>query len=101
MPKWLGSDEVIRVLREHGFFFVTQRGSHAKYKNEAGRIAIVPAPKKGTAHRYYPFNHSAIGPRSAGLRILKERKSLSPRGLRLPRLRAPICSSSSLCRLAR
>ena len=46
MPKRLGSDEVIRVLRQHGFFFVTQRGSHAKYKNEAGRIAIVPHPKK-------------------------------------------------------
>ena len=39
MPKRLGSDEVIRILREYGFFFVTQRGSHAKYKNSAGRIA--------------------------------------------------------------
>jgi predicted RNA binding protein YcfA (HicA-like mRNA interferase family) len=28
MPKRLGSDEVIRILRDHGFFFVTQRGSH-------------------------------------------------------------------------
>ncbi len=46
MPKRLGSDEIIRVLREHGFFFVTQRGSHAKYKNPAGRIAIVPHAKK-------------------------------------------------------
>jgi predicted RNA binding protein YcfA (HicA-like mRNA interferase family) len=46
MPKRLGSDEVIRLLREHGFFFVTQRGSHAKYKNAEGRIAIAPHPKK-------------------------------------------------------
>jgi len=36
MPKRLGSKEVIRVLQEHGFSFVTQRGSHAKYKNAAG-----------------------------------------------------------------
>ena len=46
MPRRLGSDEVILVLREHGFDFVTQRGSHAKYKNATGRIAIVPHPRK-------------------------------------------------------
>jgi predicted RNA binding protein YcfA (HicA-like mRNA interferase family) len=46
MPKRLGSADVIRLLQEHGFFFVTQRGSHAKHKNAAGRIAIVPHPKK-------------------------------------------------------
>ena len=46
MPKRLGSDEVIRVLRAHGFFPASQRGSHAKFKNAAGRTAIVPHPKK-------------------------------------------------------
>ena len=46
MPRCLSSTEVIHVLQEHGFSFVTQRGSHAKYKNAAGRIAIVPHPKK-------------------------------------------------------
>jgi predicted RNA binding protein YcfA (HicA-like mRNA interferase family) len=46
IPNRLGSDEVIRILQEHGFFFVTQRGSHAKYKNAEGHIAIVPHPKK-------------------------------------------------------
>ena len=46
MPKRLGSSEVIRVLHEHGFFFVSQKGSHAKYKNASGRITIVPHPKK-------------------------------------------------------
>jgi predicted RNA binding protein YcfA (HicA-like mRNA interferase family) len=34
------------VLLEHGFFLASQKGSHAKYKNAAGRIAIVPHPKK-------------------------------------------------------
>lgn len=46
MPRRLSSGDVIRVLQEHGFGFVTQRGSHAKYKNATGRIAIVPHPKK-------------------------------------------------------
>jgi predicted RNA binding protein YcfA (HicA-like mRNA interferase family) len=46
MPRRLSSKEVVRVLQEHGFSFVTRRGSHAKYKNAAGRIAIVPHPKK-------------------------------------------------------
>ena len=34
------------MLQQHGFFFATQKGSHAKCKNAAGRIAIVPHPKK-------------------------------------------------------
>lgn len=46
MPKRLSSGEVIRVLQAHGFAFATQRGSHAKYRNAAGRTAIVPHPKK-------------------------------------------------------
>jgi predicted RNA binding protein YcfA (HicA-like mRNA interferase family) len=46
MPRRLSSGDVIRVLQQHGFAFVTQRGSHAKYKNASGRIAIVPHPKK-------------------------------------------------------
>jgi len=46
MPRRLGSSEVIRVLLLHGFLPVSQRGSHSKYRNSAGRIAIVPHPKK-------------------------------------------------------
>jgi predicted RNA binding protein YcfA (HicA-like mRNA interferase family) len=46
MPKRLGSSEVIRILVKHGFAFVSQKGSHAKYRNGAGRIAIVPHPRK-------------------------------------------------------
>lgn len=46
MPRRLSSGEVVKVLQRHGFFFVTQRGSHAKYKNVDGRITIVPHPKK-------------------------------------------------------
>jgi predicted RNA binding protein YcfA (HicA-like mRNA interferase family) len=46
MPERLGSSEVIRVLQAHGFFFASQKGSHAKYKNATGRIAIVPPSEK-------------------------------------------------------
>ena len=46
MPKRLGSGEVIRVLEAHGFGFVSQKGSHAKYRHATGRSAIVPHPKK-------------------------------------------------------
>lgn len=46
MPKRLGSSEVIRILEHHGFGFVSQKGSHAKYRNAQGRITIVPHPKK-------------------------------------------------------
>jgi predicted RNA binding protein YcfA (HicA-like mRNA interferase family) len=46
MPRRLGSQDVIRILQKHGFFFVSQHGSHAKYKNATGRITIVPHPRK-------------------------------------------------------
>ena len=46
MPKRLGSGEVIRVLEAHGFVFVSQKGSHTKFRNGTGRSAIVPHPKK-------------------------------------------------------
>lgn len=46
MPKRLGSSEVIRVLQTHGFLFVSQKGSHVKYRHANGHSAIVPHPKK-------------------------------------------------------
>ena len=46
MPGRLGSGEVIRVPQEHGLVFVSQKGSHTKYRNPGGRTAIVPHPKK-------------------------------------------------------
>jgi predicted RNA binding protein YcfA (HicA-like mRNA interferase family) len=46
MPKRLSSTEVIRVLESHGFVFVSQKGSHTKYRNTTGRSTIVPHPKK-------------------------------------------------------
>ena len=45
MPDMLSSQEIIRVLKKHGFHFVSQKGSHKKFKKN-GRIVIVPDPKK-------------------------------------------------------
>lgn len=46
MPRRLGSAEIIRVPEVNGFSFVSQRGSHMKYRNALGRTAIVPHPKR-------------------------------------------------------
>ena len=46
MPKRLSSAEVVRVLSEHGFVFVSQRGSHQKFRQVTGRTAIVPAGRR-------------------------------------------------------
>ena len=45
MPDMLSSQEIIRVLKIHGFILVSQKGSHKKFKKN-GRIVIVPDPKK-------------------------------------------------------
>ena len=45
MPDMLSSQEIIRVLKQHGFSLVSQKGSHKKFKKN-GRIVIVPDPKK-------------------------------------------------------
>jgi predicted RNA binding protein YcfA (HicA-like mRNA interferase family) len=69
MPKRLGSIDVIRILQHHGFFLVSQKGSHAKYKNAAGRMSIVPHPKKelpiGTTRSI--IRQSGLSPTDFGL----------------------------------
>jgi predicted RNA binding protein YcfA (HicA-like mRNA interferase family) len=38
----LTGKEVVRIVEGHGFFFVSQKGSHAKYRNSAGKTTIIP-----------------------------------------------------------
>ncbi|MFH1098568.1 MAG: type II toxin-antitoxin system HicA family toxin [Candidatus Uhrbacteria bacterium] len=47
MPKPTPTRQIIRVLQKKGFFFVSQRGSHAKFKKD-GRTVIVPMHGKET-----------------------------------------------------
>ena len=45
MSNLLSSQEIIKVLHQNGFIFVSQKGSHKKFKKD-NRIVIVPDPKK-------------------------------------------------------
>ena len=39
----LSADAVIQTLKRHGFTFISQRGSHQKWRNDdTGRQVIVP-----------------------------------------------------------
>ena len=53
MPKLLSSRQIVQVLERNGFVFVSQNGSHAKYRKNVNTV-IVPAAKKeipiGTFH---------------------------------------------------
>jgi predicted RNA binding protein YcfA (HicA-like mRNA interferase family) len=46
MPRRLSSAEVVRILDDHGFVFVSQKGSHQKFRTPAGRVVIVPAGRR-------------------------------------------------------
>jgi predicted RNA binding protein YcfA (HicA-like mRNA interferase family) len=42
----LNASEVIKILEYHGFIFISQRGSHPKWRNQgAGKQVIVPYHK--------------------------------------------------------
>jgi len=45
MSRLLSSHEIINVLQQHGFLFISQKGSHKKFKKD-NRTVIVPDPKK-------------------------------------------------------
>jgi predicted RNA binding protein YcfA (HicA-like mRNA interferase family) len=34
--------EIARLVERHGFFFVRQKGSHARYRNAEGRTTVIP-----------------------------------------------------------
>lgn len=48
MPKLYSSAQILKVLYQHGFLFVSQKGSHVKLRKtgEPTLTAIVPADKK-------------------------------------------------------
>jgi predicted RNA binding protein YcfA (HicA-like mRNA interferase family) len=45
MSKLPSSKQIIKALKDNDFVFVSQRGSHAKFK-KGNRVVIVPSPKK-------------------------------------------------------
>lgn len=48
MPKLYSSDQIIKTLEREGFAFVSQRGSHVKYRKTGSPTltVIVPAGRK-------------------------------------------------------
>jgi predicted RNA binding protein YcfA (HicA-like mRNA interferase family) len=48
MPKLYSSEEIIRTLLRYGFVFISQKGSHAKYRKTGNPTltVIVPAGRK-------------------------------------------------------
>ncbi len=48
MPKLYSSEEITKTLEREGFVFVSQRGSHAKYRKTGSPTltVIVPAGRK-------------------------------------------------------
>ncbi len=45
MSKLPSSKIIIRVLKNNGFYYISQKGSHRKYRNK-DKTVIVPYPKK-------------------------------------------------------
>jgi predicted RNA binding protein YcfA (HicA-like mRNA interferase family) len=46
MPKEYSSKEIETVLKKIGFNFVSQKGSHGKFKNDKGNTVILPMNKR-------------------------------------------------------
>jgi len=48
VPKLFSSNQVIKILLQHGFVFISQKGSHIKYRKVGNPTltVIVPAERK-------------------------------------------------------
>ncbi len=48
MPKLYSTEQIIRILLYHGFVFISQKGSHKKYRKSGNPTltVIVPAGRK-------------------------------------------------------
>ncbi|HLG02590.1 MAG TPA: type II toxin-antitoxin system HicA family toxin [Bacteroidia bacterium] len=48
MPKLYSSAQIVKALVKHGFDFISQKGSHAKYRKSGNPVltVIVPMAKK-------------------------------------------------------
>ena len=46
MSKRCSSSDFLRILTSNGFKFISQKGSHAKYRDSLGHTVVVPYPRK-------------------------------------------------------
>lgn len=52
MPRAYTVKFVVRILESKGFLFVSQNGSHAKYRKSRGKILTVIVPVHGKDIKY-------------------------------------------------
>jgi len=52
MPKLYSSLEIIKVLKKQGFVYISQKGSHAKFRRTNGQTLTVIVP---TGRKEIPF----------------------------------------------
>ncbi len=45
MPKFYSSDHIIKVLQKRGFIYISQRGSHVKFRKDKLTV-IIPSNRK-------------------------------------------------------
>lgn len=55
MPKLLSSKAIIKVLERKGFVFVSQKGSHIKYRKYGSIVLTVIVPANKTEIPYGTF----------------------------------------------
>jgi predicted RNA binding protein YcfA (HicA-like mRNA interferase family) len=48
MPKFYSPKNILNVLKARGFIFISQKGSHVKYRKTGSTVltGIIPHPKK-------------------------------------------------------
>jgi predicted RNA binding protein YcfA (HicA-like mRNA interferase family) len=65
MPKLYSSAFIVKILLRHGFIFISQKGSHAKYRKPGNPVLTVIVPM---AKREIPFGTFRSILRQANLR---------------------------------
>jgi predicted RNA binding protein YcfA (HicA-like mRNA interferase family) len=55
MPRPIQTKKVIKILQENGFVFVSQNGSHAKYRKQGLPVLTVIVPIHGKEILYGTF----------------------------------------------
>jgi predicted RNA binding protein YcfA (HicA-like mRNA interferase family) len=60
VPKLYSSQQIVKTLEREGFVFVSQRGSHAKYRKIGSSISTVIIPAGRSRFRAAPSARSCV-----------------------------------------
>lgn len=56
MPKFYSSGEILKVLQKYNFYFVSQKGSHIKYRKDGDPTLTVIIPRTENKYLQELFN---------------------------------------------